>query len=254
MDYRILLIGLLGWLGGSVINYLGDVLPSRRGLALPFCPVCEAEQASLAYWFLPGSCQACGARRRLRVWLVYLLGVGGAVLLWLAPGLRLPFWLNFLVGLYFGLIIVIDLEHRLILHVTSLAGVILGLGAGVWLHGWLATLLGGAAGFLLMLGMYWMGNIFGRWLAKHRNIQGEDGETMEEALGFGDVNLAGVIGLVLGWPGVIAGLLLAIFLGGAVSLVYLLVSLVMRRYQAFAAIPYGPFLALAALFLLYFRL
>lgn len=254
MDLSIILIGLLGWLGGSLVNYLSDVLPFKRSLVKPFCPACGAEQTNMGYWFLPVRCQACGAQRRLRVWLVYLLGAAVAMFLWLAPDQRLPFWLNLLVGLYFGLIIVIDLEYRLILHPTSLAGAALGLGVGVWLHGWLATLLGGIAGFGFMYGMYLLGNVFGRWMAKRRNIQGEEGEAMEEALGFGDVNLAGVIGLMLGWPGVIAGLLLAIFLGGAVSLIYLVVTLLLRRYQAFIAIPYGPFLALAALFLLYFRL
>jgi leader peptidase (prepilin peptidase)/N-methyltransferase len=75
----------------------------------------------------------------------------------------------------------------------------------------------------------------------------------EDALGYGDVNLSGVLGLMLGWPGILAGLTIAILLGGAVSLIYLLVTVATRRYQAFTAIPYGPFLIAAAIVLLFFR-
>ena len=73
------------------------------------------------------------------------------------------------------------------------------------------------------------------------------------ALGFGDVNLAGVLGLLLGWPGIVLGLLLAILIGGVVSLVYLVVMAVLRRYHTFMAIPYGPFLIISAILLLYFQ-
>jgi len=164
----------------------------------------------------------------------------------------LPFWLNLLVWVYFGLVIVIDLEHRLILHVTSWAGAALGLVVGIWLHGVPATLLGGAAGYGLMLGMYGLGNVFVRFMSRRRKL-GENDAPIEDALGYGDVNLAGVMGLMLGWPGVLAGLVVAILLGGVVSLLYLLTALLFRRYQAFAAIPYGPFLAGAVLYLLYLR-
>ena len=76
-------------------------------------------------------------------------------------------------------------------------------------------------------------------------------ETDEEALGFGDVALSGVLGLFLGWPGIIAGLVLAILLGGAGSLIVLIYSLVRRRYHAFMVIPYGPFLIIAAVVLIF---
>ena len=75
----------------------------------------------------------------------------------------------------------------------------------------------------------------------------------EDALGYRDVNLSGVLGLMLGWPGILAGLTIAILLGGTVSLLYLLVTMATRRYHAFTAIPYGPFLIAAAIALLFFR-
>jgi leader peptidase (prepilin peptidase)/N-methyltransferase len=77
------------------------------------------------------------------------------------------------------------------------------------------------------------------------------GETIEDALGFGDVNLAGIVGLLLGWPLIIFGLLFAILVGGAFSLLLVAAMMIRRRYQAFMAIPYAPFLVLSVVYALY---
>jgi leader peptidase (prepilin peptidase)/N-methyltransferase len=95
---------------------------------------------------------------------------------------------------------------------------------------------------------YLLGELFAKWMARRR------GEAMSEvALGFGDVNLAGVLGLLLGWPGIVLGLFLAILLGGAVSLIYILGAIIFRRYSVFTAIPYGPFLVASGVILLFFN-
>jgi len=150
--------------------------------------------------------------------------------------------------LYFGVVVVIDVEHRLILHPVSLVGALLGLGVGIWAHGMQSTLIGGIAGFGIMLAFHGFGNLFARLMARLRGA-----EIDEVALGFGDVNLSGVLGLLLGWPGIVGGLLLAILLGGVVSLFYLVFMLILRRYRIFTAIPYGPFLVASAVLLLYFH-
>ncbi|MCD6425647.1 MAG: prepilin peptidase, partial [Anaerolineales bacterium] len=112
-------------------------------------------------------------------------------------------------------------------------------------HGVFYTLLGGAAGFGTMLILYLLGNLFIKFLSKTR------GEEIDEvALGFGDVNLAGVIGLLLGWPGVVGGLFLAIILGGVVSGIFLMIQFIRKRYKALQALPYGPFLVLSTIILL----
>jgi leader peptidase (prepilin peptidase)/N-methyltransferase len=149
---------------------------------------------------------------------------------------------------YFGVVFVIDVEHRLIMHPVSWIGMILCFGAGWYLHGIWNSILGGFVGYLIMLAFYYLGDVFGRWLSQRR---GE--EYTEVALGFGDVNLSGILGLILGWPGVLVGLLLAILMGGIFSVMYIIGKLIMRRYQAFSAIPYGPFLIASAVLLLYFK-
>jgi len=87
-----------------------------------------------------------------------------------------------------------------------------------------------------------LGFVFSRWISRRR------GEAVEEiAFGFGDVTLAVVIGLAVGWPGVLVALVLGILAAGIFSLGAILVMLIRRRYRAFLAIPYGPFLVFGAL-------
>jgi hypothetical protein len=54
--------------------------------------------------------------------------------------------------------------------------------------------------------------------------------------------LAGVIGLVLGWPLIGVGLLAAILIGGIVSVFYIICQLFRGKYQPFVSLPYGSFL------------
>lgn len=226
----------LGLLGGVLVNYLADVLPITRRLSKPL------------WWPVKSISQVWAYLRQIRVWLVLV----GVTLLFSAlelfPQQSWPTWQLGLIVLYFTLIIVIDIEHRLILHPLTIAGALLFAALGFGRHGIESTLLGGIAGFVILYAFYLLGDVFGRLLARRR------GEEWEEiALGFGDVNLAGVIGLLLGWPAVFGGLLVAVFLGGFFSLAYILVSLLRGRYRAFAAIPYGPFLALGAMLLIAIR-
>jgi leader peptidase (prepilin peptidase) / N-methyltransferase len=244
-----ILIGFIGWVAGALTNYLADVLPYRRKLANPFCLVCEARFPVLNYLLLPRECPECGSRRRARAWLVELVSIGAALWLWHTPPDDLGFAASLLLLVYFGVIVVIDLEYRLILHPVSIAGTLIGLGIGTWLHGFTATVLGGVAGFGLMLAFYYLGGLFARFLANRRGLAVGAGE----ALGFGDVNLSGVLGLILGWPLILPTLFLSVLIGGVVSLVYMLVMLAFRRYRLLMAIPYGPFLVTGAVLLIFFR-
>jgi prepilin signal peptidase PulO-like enzyme (type II secretory pathway) len=142
------------------------------------------------------------------------------------------------------LIIVIDLEHRLILHVvTGPAAVVMALiGSLDGSRGPVKTLAGGAVGFLAVLGLYLLGGLFARLINRVR------GQALDEvAFGFGDVTLAGVIGLSVGFPGIVVALTLGVLLGGVFSLGFLLVMIARGRYVAFMPIPYSPFLVVGAL-------
>ena len=247
----ILITGLVGWIAGGLVNYLANTLPRWRKLVHPVCIVCGSNMSWLntILWF--DICSTCESRENPRhLWRARITQVvfsGAAIWLWQSPPPRLGFWAGLLLLIYFGVVIVIDLEHRLILHPVSLAGAGLGLLLGIWINGPRDTLFGGLAGFGTMFGLYLLGFLFTRLAS---SLSGK--KIDEEALGFGDVVLSGVLGLLLGWPVIVAGLLIAILLGGLAGLLFIISHLVRRRSLSFEALPYGPFLVASAVFLLYF--
>jgi prepilin signal peptidase PulO-like enzyme (type II secretory pathway) len=235
----------LGLLGGYLVNYLSDVLPSTRKLSHPVCWNCSSEY-SVGDYLLLNRCKNCGKSRSPRTYFILILIPVIGVYLWLLPPRQIELPLAFLLLIFLLLVATIDIEHRLILHMTSIAGAFISLGIGIHLHGVVPTLIGGAAGYGVMLLFYFFGDLFVRYRSKKRNEP-----TDEVALGFGDVNLAGITGLLLGWPVIIPGLLFTILAGGLISLLIVVFMLVRRQYQAFYAIPYGPFMILSIFYLLF---
>jgi len=244
----IIVYGILGWFGGALVNYLADVLPYERKFVPPFCVYCKQPYHWKNYLFFPRRCVNCGKHRPVRVYVTEIIFVLISIWLGLSPQIVFGYWGSLLLFVFFGVVVVIDVEHRLILHPVSLAGVVVGVILGVTLHGIVSTLAGGLAGFFSMLGLYYFGEFFARAIAKLRGV-----ELDEVALGFGDVNLAGILGLLLGMPGVFAGLLIAILIGGFVSLLMMFGLMIAKRYKLFTALPYGPFLVISAIILLYFK-
>ena len=166
-----------------------------------------------------------------------------------------------LVLIYFGVITVIDLEHRLILHPTSMVGAVLGLIVGTVIHsradglllGVGKSLLGGLFGFGVMYLLYMLGTLVARYRARRMQASGQALDD-EEALGGGDVYLAGVLGLMLGWPFILNALVLGVLLGGLISFLFIALLLVRRRYSGDALmtfIPYGPYFIIGAFYLLF---
>jgi leader peptidase (prepilin peptidase)/N-methyltransferase len=244
VDFSLYLI--FGIVGAWLINYLADVLPVHRKFVRLQCPNCQHDLDWKRY-LMPIRCGNCGEAPSHRQIVVLLALPILSVMMGFYPVENLGSLGTVLWLVYFSLIIVIDLEHRLILHPVSLVGGVMGLLFGSLAHGILNTLFGGAAGFGIMLIFYYLGEVFVKFMSRRR------GEPIEEvALGFGDVNLAGIIGLLLGWPGVIGGIFLAVLLGGIVSGLVLVTQLARKDYQAFQALPYGPFLAVSVFVLFYF--
>ena len=262
MDITLLIFPvLLGWVAGFFVNYASDVLPVTRRFSQPTCPNCQTGFSWTDYLTMR-ACRNCGTRRNLRTWIVQIVAIGSFLYFWLFPpnGLGLP--LSLIVLTYFGLIIVIDLEHRLILHPTSKAGAVLGLIVGTIVYSKtdgitsaaLKSLLGGIAGFAIMFALYQIGALVARIRARRMQAAGQ-GNDDEEALGGGDVYLAGVLGLMLGWPNIILGLTYGVLVGGLISLLAIIQLFVKRRYSENAMmtfIPYGPSLILGAFYVLYF--
>jgi leader peptidase (prepilin peptidase)/N-methyltransferase len=123
---------------------------------------------------------------------------------------------------------VIDLNHRILPNAITLPGVLLGLVASVFLEpGWRDSLIGVVAGG----GVLWLVGEIYFWL------RGEEG------MGMGDVKMLAMVGAFLGWQGMLVTLLLA-SLGGSLVGGLLIAS---RRGNLKYALPFGSFLAVAAL-------
>lgn len=63
-----------------------------------------------------------------------------------------------------------------------------------------------------------------------------------EAMGFGDVKFMGAIGAFLGWKATIFSLMVSSMIGAAVGLILI----VLQKRQLSSRLPYGPYIALAA--------
>jgi len=243
---------LSGLLAGWLINYLADVLPRTRRFSQPACNYCQTP-LSLGKFLSFGVCPSCGKPRHIRAWVVEIMAIVVSFVLWFNPHVRLGYGVGFLLLIYFAVVFVIDMEHRLIMHPVSIVGAFIGLGVGIYLHGTLSTILGGLGGFGIMLVFYLLGIVFSRYRARRMSAAGQEPDD-EEALGAGDVILAGVLGLILGWPMIWFGLLVGILLGGFITIPMLLAMLIARRYKEDAwmvFIPYGPFFLISATLIVY---
>jgi prepilin signal peptidase PulO-like enzyme (type II secretory pathway) len=229
------LFALLGLLVGGLVNRLGSDLPLRRSLTRPHCPYCGQERPWWQWFALPAyligraGCPSCGAPISLRHPLVEIgLAVAyGYLWIVLAPSIKLVLYLTY--STIFALILITDLEHRLILNVVMYPAILLAIVAGFLTPDmtWWSALAGGAIAFVFFLGAALVGNAF----------------FGSGALGGGDVKLAAFVGLITGFPLVIEALVLALLIGAGISLI-LLVARVrgLRDY-----IPYGPFLIAGAI-------
>jgi hypothetical protein len=243
-----LLAGLAAWF---VTNLLADTLPFTP-TKTAVCGIADC-RAPLPWrdYLLLRRCPKCGKARRARTWVLLAVLLAASFYIWLSPPRDIGYAGGLVVFVYLTSVAVIDLEHRLILRPLSIAGVIIGAGTGFLLWGWQSMLQGAAAGFAILGIFYLFGKLFVRMRAKKLGLK-EEGE---EALGRGDITLAIILGLMIGWPLIWFGILLGVLLAGAVSLIIVLWLVISRRYkeQAFSVfIPLGPGFILATMVILYF--
>ncbi|HLF00426.1 MAG TPA: hypothetical protein VI547_00475, partial [Anaerolineales bacterium] len=89
--------------------------------------------------------------------------------------------------------------------------------------------------------------VYSAWVARRR------GEPLDEiAFGYGDANLGGVVGLAVGWSGIVVSIVYAVLAGGIVSAIFLAVMALRKRNSLFTPIPYGPFIVFGAVLMLLF--
>lgn len=244
--YTLLICIFLGLFIGSLVNYLADVLPATRRLSRPVCPECDQPYVPKDYLF-SFRCPHCGNKRPKRHIIVLISSVILCALLRFFPFHGLNFWATLPLLTYLGVIVVIDLEHRLVLLETSLFGFMLMLIYGFSFHGIVNALSGALGGMLIMLTLFLLGGAFGKivGILRHKAVN-------EVPFGFGDVIFGTILGLLCGWPAIAAGLLLGIIIFSAYSLLWLISLVLTKRYKSFSnAQALTPFLILGTIILFY---
>ena len=237
----VVIIGLVGLAVGSFLNVVIWRVPQRTSLIAPpsACPRCgnairpRDNVPVLSWLILQGRCRDCGEPIAIRYPLVELLtGVLFAALA-LFIGVELPAVAALPAFVYLGAVGValafIDVDthtlpNRIVLPSYAIGVILLTL-ASIGTADWVA-LARAAAGAGILFAFYFM-------LAL----------VVPRGMGFGDVKLAGVLGLYLGylgWGSLAVGSFAAFVLGGIFSVVLLLA----RRAGRKSGIPFGPWMIL----------
>lgn len=240
--------GVLGLLIGSFLNVVAYRVPAGRSVVAPAsaCPECGSairpwDNIPVLSWLvLRGRCRDCSAPISARYPLVeaatgaafalvcwwMLVPAGGSSRSEPVPGLLQG--VAFLVFAGASIVLgLIDADTKRLPNVivlpTLVVGAVLFAGAaltgGLWADAWRS-----AAGCALLFAFYLL------LALAYRN-----------GMGFGDVKLAAVVGLYLGWlgwPQFVVGAFAAFFLGGVFAIVLLLLRRTGRRH----GIPFGPWM------------
>lgn len=232
---------VVGTIIGSFLNVCIYRLPQNQSIISPpsHCPQCGERLRPwdlfpvLSWLLLRGKCRYCAAPVSGRYAIVELLTGLFFLLCFSIVGLSFELIKALIFASFLIVITFIDLDHQLILDKVLIwmagAGVIINLWIGTPMPGALNMLLAAAVGggVLLLIAVLTRGG-----------------------MGGGDIKFMAVLGLWLGWPYIIMVLLLSFVIGGVAGL--LLIVFKLRGRKDF--IPFGPFIAIAALITLLYGL
>ncbi|GAB4339996.1 MAG: A24 family peptidase [Desulfobulbaceae bacterium] len=235
---------LLGAVIGSFLNVVILRLPTE-GESIVFppsrCPVCKApirwydNIPILSFLLLRGRCRACHASISLQYPLVELAMALLSLALYTRWGLSFEFFFYFLFLAGLLAIIFIDIAHQIIPDRISLPGIVIGFcgsffnHAVTWQQSGLGIILGGGVLYAIAEAYYLL--------------------TRRDGMGGGDIKLLAMIGAFLGWQ----SLVFVIFFSSLTGSVVGIVAMVRQGKGGQTRIPFGPFLAGAAMVFLFFE-
>lgn len=237
-----IMVFLFGAIVGSFLNVCIYRLPEALSIVSPAsrCPRCGTPVRFydniplVSYLLLRGRCRQCREKIPWQYPLVELLSALAALVVFHQFGLSWPALAIFIFIASLLVISFIDLEHKIIPDVITLPGIPVFFLAGVFILGvsftdaLLGVLIGG--GILFVIGYV------------YHLI------TKREGMGGGDIKLLAMLGGFLGWQSLIFIVLISSLLGAIVGLVTIMVKGGDMKY----ALPFGPFLSLAAVGYIFF--
>jgi len=216
-------------------------LPRKESVVWPgsHCPDCNTaipfwyNIPIISYFILHGKCKFCKSPIPFRYPLIEALTGSMFVLLWYVYGLSHMFIFYSTLILFLLPISFIDLDTKLILNVLTFPGIVIGVVLSIFLKE--TSVYQSLVGLILGGGFLWLLGIIGEFLFK------------KESMGAGDVKLGAMIGVFLG-PEVIIALFLAFFLAFPV----IAIGLGAKKIKLGSAVPFGPFIALGAILIVFF--
>lgn len=222
---------------GSFLNVCIRRIPAGESLVLPasHCPQCNYSIRFydnipiISYVWLQGKCRNCRKGISLQYPLVELLTALMALLLFWKFGLTLKLLFSFMFTCSLIVITFVDFEHQIIPDIITLPGIpifflmaVFAMGISWW-DAVLGLLIGGGILYAIALG--------------YELIRKAEG------MGGGDIKLLAMIGAFFGWKSLFFILFVGSFLGAIVGLAVILSKGKDMKY----AVPFGPFLSLAAI-------
>ena len=228
---------IFGALIGSFLNVCIYRIPEGKSIVSPrsYCPKCAHPVRSfdnvplLSYLVLGGHCRDCRAQISPRYFIVELITGLLLVALFLHYGLSIRLVTVFTFSATLIVITFIDLDHQYHPRRDYPPG----------------------TPFFFILGIFFMGLTFRDALLG--TIAGSGGLflvaflyrffTGREGMGMGDVKLLAMLGAFLGWKSLIFIIFVSSLLGSAVGLFIIFARGKNLKY----AVPYGPFLSVAAM-------
>jgi leader peptidase (prepilin peptidase) / N-methyltransferase len=227
------IFGMLGAAVGSFFNVCVDRLPAGRSIIAPpsHCESCQRRLNLLdlipifSYLFLRGRCRYCGVKIPLQILLVELgCGLWTACVFW-QKGLSVDFAVIAFFSLIFILIGLLDYKTQVVYNavIWPAIGIALLVTAFILPQGIVNGLEGAGLGAGIILIPFLI--------------------TRGRGMGFGDVEIAILIGLLTGFFQVVVPIMLGIILGGIAAIILLALRIKKRK----DAIPFGPFLSLATI-------
>ncbi len=232
---------------GSFLNVCIVRMPHEKSVVMPASHCVHCKKPILWYdniplvsfFILGGKCRFCKKRISVQYFIVELVTAAFFGCFYLYFGISWA-WVAYVIFVS-GLIVAtfIDIEHRIIPDEISLGGMVVGL-----ILSFLLPELHGASSHWLSLWRAFLGALIGGGAIYAMGLLG-DFIFKKESMGGGDVKFLAMIGAFLGWPQALLTFFLAA-LFGAVG------GIIVKIRTKESVIPYGPFLALAALVSLFY--
>lgn len=239
--YKGIYMAIMGAIVGSFLNVCIYRIP--RGISIIFppshCPNCRYKipyyyNIPIIGWFvIKGKCKNCNSKISILYPLIEALSAGNFFILYMKYRMSIDFIFLIIFTSMCLVLSFVDLKHFILPDVITIPMTILGLLYSLLIHKLKMSILGGIAGALILITLY-----FVYYLVKH-----------QEGLGFGDVKMIAGIGTFLGLKLMLLTLFIAVISGTLVGIIIV----IKKKYFKFdIPLPFGTFLGFASLISLFY--